>query len=56
MSNHRIKTSEFEEFLSDVHTRAFEIYQERIAKGVPGDSMSDWFQAEKEMKKKHNIK
>ena len=33
----------------DVRARAFAIYQLRRATGSPGDEMSDWVQAEREL-------
>lgn len=36
----------------DVQKRAQEIYAERIKKNSPGDELSDWVQAEKELNKK----
>jgi len=33
----------------DIRKRAQEIYEERIAKGIVGNSESDWLQAEKEL-------
>lgn len=57
MSTHKqMKTAMLEEFLDEVRERAHELYQERVARGLHGDSMSDWLTAEKEMKKKYNIK
>ena len=35
----------------DIRKRAQEIYEERITKGIAGDSDTDWLQAEKELKK-----
>ncbi|UCH15160.1 MAG: DUF2934 domain-containing protein [Bacteroidales bacterium] len=35
---------------NDIRKRAEKIYNERVAKGIPGDSESDWLQAEKELK------
>jgi hypothetical protein len=35
-----------------IRERAREIFEERIAKGIQGDSDSDWLQAEKELKDK----
>lgn len=32
-----------------VRTRAYELYQSRCAKGVPGDAATDWTQAEREL-------
>jgi hypothetical protein len=34
----------------DIRKRAEKIYNNRVAKGIPGDSESDWLQAEKELK------
>lgn len=51
----QVKTGLLEEFLDEVRERAHEIYEERNARGLPGDSMSDWLQAEKELKKKYNF-
>jgi hypothetical protein len=35
-----------------IRERAREIYEERMAKGIQGNSDSDWLQAEKELKEK----
>ena len=35
---------------NDIRKRAEKIYNERITKGIPGSSESDWLQAEKELK------
>jgi hypothetical protein len=35
---------------NDIRKRAEKIYHERIARGIPGSSESDWLQAEKELK------
>jgi hypothetical protein len=43
-----------EDFMEEIRARANEIYLER-ADG-PGDDLSDWLQAEKEVKKKYKIK
>jgi len=45
-----------EDFLAEIQKRAYEIYIERTRNGLPGDDMSDWLQAEKEIKSKYNIK
>lgn len=42
-------------YLEEVQAKAFEIYQKRIDAGIPGDEMGDWFAAELEVKKKHNL-
>ena len=43
-----------EDFIADIRTRAAEIYKRRG--NAPGDALSDWLQAEKEIKKRHGIK
>jgi hypothetical protein len=35
---------------ADIRKRAEKIYNNRIAKGIPGTPESDWMQAEKELK------
>ncbi len=42
-----------EDFIDEIRARANEIYIERA--GGPGDDLSDWLQAEKEIKKKYKI-
>ncbi len=44
-----------ENFQEEIRKRAEEIYRERVANNKPGDSLSDWLQAEKEIKKKYGI-
>ncbi len=39
----------------EVRLRAYELYVERKIKGTSGDELSDWFQAEKELKAKYGI-
>jgi len=34
----------------DVQKRAEQIYHDRVQAGKPGDELSDWLQAEKELK------
>ena len=43
-----------EDFMEEIRARAAEIYRHRGY--APGDALSDWLQAEKEIKKKHGIK
>jgi len=33
----------------NVHQRAYEIYENRLDKDLPGDPESDWYQAEEEL-------
>ena len=50
------KKVELGEFLEEIRVRAHEIFEERARNGVGGDDLSDWLQAEAEIKKKHKIK
>ena len=34
-----------------IRQRAYELFQERQRKGAPGSDLSDWLQAEKEVRK-----
>ena len=43
-----------EDFIEEIRARAAEIYKHRG--NAPGDALSDWLQAEKEIKKKYGIK
>jgi Protein of unknown function (DUF2934) len=38
-----------EALIDRVRSRAYEIYQTRSCYGVPGDALSDWLQAEREV-------
>lgn len=49
-----IPAPNLEDFMDEIRARANEIYIERA--GGPGDDLSDWLQAEKEIKKKYKIK
>lgn len=51
----RTKKPDLKDFLEEVGKRAYEIYQERITSSVSGDDISDWFQAEKEIKEKYKF-
>ncbi|MDD1777845.1 MAG: DUF2934 domain-containing protein [Candidatus Helarchaeota archaeon] len=39
----------------EIKKRAYEIFQERLKTKKPGDSQSDWIQAEKEIKEKYKL-
>jgi len=43
------------QFLDEIKSTAYEIYQERINKNASGDEMQDWLKAETKIKKKYNI-
>lgn len=42
-------------YLDEIKKRAFEVYQERQKTKTPGDSLSDWLKAEKEVKQKYKL-
>ncbi len=44
---------EFNNFLDEIKKRAHEIYLERQKNGIGGDEISDWLQAEEEVKNKY---
>ncbi|MBN2546477.1 MAG: hypothetical protein JXB50_11820 [Spirochaetes bacterium] len=43
------------QFLDEVKSIAYDIYQERLKKNTPGDEMQDWLKAETIIKKKHSL-
>ncbi|MBN1882291.1 MAG: DUF2934 domain-containing protein [Deltaproteobacteria bacterium] len=43
------------EFLEEIRARAHEIFEQRTRDGISGDDLSDWLQAEAEIKKKYKI-
>ncbi|MFH0918975.1 MAG: hypothetical protein V1913_01320 [Fibrobacterota bacterium] len=45
-----------DEFIAKIPARALEIYKTRIQSGIPGDELSDWLQAEKEIIARFYIK
>ena len=49
------KIPTLESYWEEISQRAEEIYKSRIASNKPGDQLSDWLQAEKEIKKKHHL-
>jgi hypothetical protein len=49
------QNASLEAFMEEIHKLAEENYKKRIASDKPGDAMSDWLQAEKEVKKKHKL-
>jgi hypothetical protein len=44
-----------ESFQEEIRKRAEDIYKQRAAANKPGDALSDWLQAEKEIKKKYGL-
>jgi Trm5-related predicted tRNA methylase len=44
------------ELRKEIDERAHEIYLDRIASHTQGDELSDWLQAETEVKKRHRLK
>jgi hypothetical protein len=51
----KTKNPDLKDFLAEVETKAFELYQERITSGVSGDEISDWFNAEIAIKEKYKL-
>lgn len=43
------------ELKKEIDERAHRIYLDRISAHTPGDELSDWLQAESEIKKKHRL-
>ena len=43
------------ELKKEIDERAHQIYLDRISAHAPGDELSDWLQAEAEVKKKHKL-
>lgn len=46
---------DLQQFLSEIEKRAYEIYLERKNSHLSGDEMSDWLQAENDIKAKYKI-
>ena len=44
-----------DQFKAEIEKRAREIYHKRHASKAPGDALSDWLQAEKEVKAKRRM-
>ena len=51
----RIKKPDLKDFLEEVEKRAYELYLKRLKSGAASDEMSDWFQAEIEIKEKYKL-
>lgn len=52
----KVKTpARLEDLIDQVKAKALEIYRERQSTGKPGDEISDWVAAEKDIKVKHSI-
>jgi len=49
------KKPDLNQFLDEIRKRAYAIYQERIKTKAPGDQLSDWLKAEKEIKAKYKM-
>jgi hypothetical protein len=47
--------SSLEKFQEEIRKRAEEVYKQRSAANKPGDALSDWLQAEKDIKKKYAL-
>ncbi len=44
-----------ESMFEEIRELAFKIYEARQAKGVPGDEITDWFDAEAQVRAKHGL-
>ncbi len=44
-----------EDFLREVESKAYELFLERTRTAAPGDSLTDWLQAEELVKKAHGL-
>jgi hypothetical protein len=44
-----------EAYKEETKKRAEEVYKQRLSSNKPGDALSDWVQAEKDIKKKYGI-
>lgn len=44
-----------EKLQAEICSAAHEVYLKRVASGTPGDSLSDWLQAEAEVKKAYKL-
>ena len=44
-----------ESLFQEIREVAFQIYEARQAKGVPGDEITDWFDAEAQVRAKHGL-
>ena len=53
-SNFQQKPS-LESFQEEIRKLAEEVYKQRVAANKPGDALSDWLQAEKDIKKKYGL-
>jgi len=50
-----VKKPSLEVFQNEIRKFAEEIYRKRVAGKKPGDALSDWLEAEKEVKKKYGL-
>jgi hypothetical protein len=46
---------DLQKFLHEIEIRAFGIYLDRIEHNLPGSEMSDWIDAETEIRKKYGL-
>jgi hypothetical protein len=49
------KKPSLEAFQDEIRKLAGEIFKKRVAANKPGDALSDWLQAEKDIKKKYSL-
>ncbi len=55
MAKEAKKKPSLEAYKEEIRKRAEEIYGKRAAENKPGDELSDWLQAEKEIKRKYSL-
>ena len=44
-----------ESLFQEIREVAFQIYEARTEKGIPGDEITDWFDAEAQVRAKHGL-
>ena len=47
------RVPDHEGLLEEIRTLAYQIYERRQAEGVAGDEITDWFEAETQVRAKH---
>jgi len=55
MAKEPVKKPTLEAYKEETRKRAEEIYKQRLSANKSGDALSDWLQAEKDIKKKYGI-
>jgi len=55
MARKATKAVDLQQFLSEIEKRSYEIYVDRKSANRHGDELSDWLQAEEDVKAKYKI-